>query len=219
MDHSNGDLPVFESGAIMMYLAERYGDGSLLPKEGKVRYEVIQWLMFQMGGVGPMMGQASHFIHYAPESVPYGQKRYYNESKRLLGVLESRLKDHEYLAGDQFTLADIANFCWVLYAFHAAIDVDEFPSVKVRVVVGDGHFCCHLSMCRNGSNASMQGRRRRKALMFPKAPSRRYLPLSLSGTFKEDNVMRRKWWKMTLPAKPKSMRIAAELLDCEPYNF
>ena len=134
MDHSNGDLPVFESGAIMMYLAERYGDGSLLPKEGKARYEVIQWLMFQMGGLGPMMGQANHFIQYAPESVPYGQKRYYNESKRLLGVLESRLKDREYLAGDQFTLADIANFCWVLYAFHAAIDVDEFPSVKVRVM-------------------------------------------------------------------------------------
>ena len=134
MDHSNGDLAVFESGAIMIYLAERYGDGSLLPKEGNTRYEVIQWLMFQMGGLGPMMGQANHFIQYAPETVPYGQKRYYNESKRLLGVLESRLKDHEYLAGDQFTLADIANFCWVLYAYHAAIDVDEFPSVKVRPV-------------------------------------------------------------------------------------
>ena len=122
-----------------MYLAERYGDGSLLPKEGNARYEVIQWLMFQMGGVGPMMGQTNHFIHAAAEPVPYGQKRFHDESKRLLGVLESRLKDHEYLAGDQFTLADIANFCWVLYADHAAIDVNEFPSIKVTVVRGDCH--------------------------------------------------------------------------------
>ena len=142
MDHSNGDLPVFESGAIMIYLAERYGDGSLLPKEGNTRYEVIQWLMFQMGGLGPMMGQANHFIQYAPETVPYGQKRYYNESKRLLGVLESRLKDHAYLAGDQFTLADIANFCWVLRAYNSAIDVDEFPSVKVLAAISDNHCNC-----------------------------------------------------------------------------
>lgn len=131
VDHSNSDLAVFESGALMIYLAEKYGDGSLLPKEGNERYEVLEWLMFQMGGLGPMMGQANHFVHYAPETIPYGQKRYINESKRLLGVLELGLKDgREYLAGGRFTLADIANFCWAIFAFYPGIDLGEFPSVK-----------------------------------------------------------------------------------------
>jgi glutathione S-transferase len=110
VDRANGDFAVFESGAIMIYLAEQAG--ALLPTDVKGRSLVLQWLMFQMGGVGPMMGQANVFSRYWPEKYQPAIDRYQNESRRLFEVLDGRLKDHEYLAGD-YSIADIANWCWV----------------------------------------------------------------------------------------------------------
>ncbi len=103
-------IAIFESGAILIYLAEKVG--RLLPTEPRERAETLQWLMWQMGGVGPMFGQANHFIHYAPEKIPYGIERYTKEVHRLLKVLETRLADREYLAG-AYSIADIATFTWI----------------------------------------------------------------------------------------------------------
>jgi glutathione S-transferase len=110
VDHDNGDFAVFESGALMIYLAEKAGQ--LLPSNVKGRSLVIQWLMFQMGGVGPMMGQANVFYRYAPEQIPYAIERYQREVRRLLEVLDTRLAHEEFLAGD-YSIADIANWSWV----------------------------------------------------------------------------------------------------------
>jgi len=110
IDHGNGGFAVFESGALMIYLAEKAG--KLLPADVRGRSLVIQWLMFQMGGIGPMMGQANVFYRYAPERIPYAIERYQREVRRLLEVLDSRLKDNEFLAGD-YSIADIANWSWV----------------------------------------------------------------------------------------------------------
>ncbi len=110
VDHDNGGFAVFESGALMIYLAEKAG--KLLPADGKGRSLVIQWLMFQMGGIGPMMGQANVFYRYAPERIPYAIERYQREVRRLFEVLDTQLKDTEFLAGD-YSLADIANWSWV----------------------------------------------------------------------------------------------------------
>lgn len=126
VDRDNNDFAVFESGAIMIYLAEL--TGKLLPTDARGRSEVIQWLMFQMAGVGPMQGQAYVFAHSFPEKIPAAIERYHNETKRLYGVLDSRLSDREFLAGD-FSIADIAHWCWV--RAHEAIDInmDEFPNL------------------------------------------------------------------------------------------
>jgi glutathione S-transferase len=110
VDRGHGDFAVFESGAIMIYLAEQ--TGRLLPTDAKGRSRVIQWLMFQMGGVGPMMGQANVFNRYWPDKLQPVIDRYQNEGRRLFEVLEGRLKESEYLAGD-YSIADIANWCWV----------------------------------------------------------------------------------------------------------
>jgi GST-like protein len=110
VDHDNGGFAVFESGALMIYLAEKAG--RLLPKDVKGRSLAMQWLMFQMGGIGPMMGQANVFYRYAPERIPYAIDRYQREVRRLLEVLDTRLADNEFLAGD-YSIADIANWSWV----------------------------------------------------------------------------------------------------------
>jgi glutathione S-transferase len=110
VDHDNGGFAVFESGALMIYLAEKAG--KLLPADVKGRSLVIQWLMFQMGGIGPMMGQANVFYRYAPERIPYAIERYQREVRRLFEVLDTRLADNEFLAGD-YSIADIANWSWV----------------------------------------------------------------------------------------------------------
>jgi GSH-dependent disulfide-bond oxidoreductase len=120
VDHDNGGFAVFESGALMIYLAEKAG--ALLPTDVKGRSLVIQWLMFQMGGVGPMMGQANVFYRYAPEKIPYAIDRYQREVRRLLEVLDVRLADNEYLAGD-YSLADIANWSWVRGYKWSGIDI------------------------------------------------------------------------------------------------
>ncbi|MGE0282033.1 MAG: glutathione binding-like protein, partial [Rhizobiaceae bacterium] len=117
----------FESGAILIYLAEK--TGKLLPKDARGRNVAIQWLMFQMGGVGPMFGQAHHFRRFAPEKIPYAIDRYTNETKRLYGVLDRRLKDAEFLAGD-YSIADIATYPWVARHEWQGVSLTEFPSVK-----------------------------------------------------------------------------------------
>lgn len=109
-DAPGGPLTVFESGAILIYLGEL--TGQFLPTEPRRRAAVIQWLMFQMGGIGPMMGQAGHFANQAPEKIPYAIKRYIDESVRLIGVMNVRLADHEYLGGE-YSIADMATYPWV----------------------------------------------------------------------------------------------------------
>jgi glutathione S-transferase len=110
VDRDNDNLAIFESGAIMIYLAEK--SGMLLPTDSKGRSKVIQWLMFQMGGIGPMMGQANVFFRYFPEKIQPAIDRYQNEGRRLFEVLDSRLAENEWLA-DDYSIADIANWCWV----------------------------------------------------------------------------------------------------------
>ena len=118
---------VFESGAMMMYLAEK--TGKLMPSETAARYDVIQWLMFQMGGVGPMFGQYSHFINYAPEVFDYSVERYTKECMRLYGVLDRRLGDSAYLAGDNYSIADIANYSWTYSYETRGFDLDGYDNV------------------------------------------------------------------------------------------
>jgi GSH-dependent disulfide-bond oxidoreductase len=111
VDRDSGDFAVFESGAILIYLAEK--TGKFLPKDAKGRSTAIQWLMFQMGGVGPMMGQANVFYRYFPEKIQPAIDRYQNEGRRLFEVMDGQLAKHQYLAGEEYTIADIATWPWV----------------------------------------------------------------------------------------------------------
>ena len=120
-------ISVFESGAILIYFAEK--TGKFMPKDQRGRYAVLEWLMFQMGSIGPMFGQANHFRAYAPEKIPYAIDRYTNESKRLYGVMDRRLAKHAYMAGD-YSIADIAIFPWMRYGDRRGVKIDEFPNVK-----------------------------------------------------------------------------------------
>jgi GSH-dependent disulfide-bond oxidoreductase len=123
----DGRFPLFESGAILMYLA--WKTGRFFPSRATQQFETIQWLMFQMGGVGPFFGQVHHFLRAAPEPVPYAIERYTRETRRLYGVLNGHLEDHEYLARD-YSIADIATYPWVArYEWHK-VDLHDFPAVK-----------------------------------------------------------------------------------------
>jgi GSH-dependent disulfide-bond oxidoreductase len=124
VDHELDDFAVFESGACLVYLAEK--TGQLMPADVKGRSLVMQWLMFQMGGIGPMMGQANVFFRYFPEKIPAVIDRYQGESKRLFRVLDERLKDHEFLAGN-YSIADIANWAWVRTHRWSGVEVDDLP--------------------------------------------------------------------------------------------
>lgn len=124
IDRDADDLTIFESGAILVYLAEK--TGRLMPSDLKGRFEVMQWLMFQMGGVGPMQGQAHVFYRYFPEKIPAAIERYQKETKRLYTVLNDRLADVEYLAGD-YSIADIANWAWVRKYEWAGVPIDDLP--------------------------------------------------------------------------------------------
>ncbi len=120
-------LKLFESGAILVYLSGK--TGKFLPASTRGKYTALQWLMFQMGGVGPMFGQAHHFLRAAPEQVPYGIKRYTDETRRLYGVLDKRLSEAAFLA-DEYSIADIATFPWIARHEWHKVDLAEFPNVK-----------------------------------------------------------------------------------------
>ena len=121
VDRGNDDFVVFESGAIMIYLADK--TGQLLPREEKARSRVIQWLMFQMGGLGPMMGQANVFFRYFDEKIPAVIDRYQHEGRRLLGVLDQQFAERDYLC-DEYSIADIANWCWAISHNWSGIDIE-----------------------------------------------------------------------------------------------
>lgn len=128
VDHDADGFAVFESGAVMIYLAEK--TGRLMPSDAQGRSRVLQWLMFQMGGVGPMMGQANVFYRYFPEKLPAAIARYQNESRRLFEVLDRRLGESEWLAGDDYSIADIANWCWVRTHKWSGVTVDGLPQLQ-----------------------------------------------------------------------------------------
>jgi GST-like protein len=131
VDNGSADgkpLALFESGAILIYLAEK--TGKFLPTDARTRAAVLQWLMFQMGGVGPMFGQAHHFMKFAPEKVPYGIARYSKETRRLYGVMDKRLGESAYLASDELSIADMATVPWVARHAYHEVELAEFPNVK-----------------------------------------------------------------------------------------
>ena len=121
-------ISLFESGAILLYLAGK--TGRFLPADVAARYEVLQWLMFQMGGVGPMLGQAHHFRIYAAEKIPYAIDRYSNEARRLYGVMNKRLAKSRYIGGTEYSIADIAVFPWLRSWKNQGIHWDDFPHLK-----------------------------------------------------------------------------------------
>ncbi|WP_373088429.1 glutathione S-transferase family protein [Zhongshania sp.] len=133
IDRDLGDFPIFESGAIMIHLAEKAG--RLLPTDAKGRAMVMQWLIFQMGGVGPMMGQANVFFRYFPAKIPAAIDRYQNESRRLFEVLDKRLGESQWLAKD-YSVADITNWCWVR--------THKWPGISVRALAK-----CHARAARH----------------------------------------------------------------------
>jgi GST-like protein len=128
-DGPDGDpISIFESGAILLYLAAK--TGRFLPQDVRGKYRVLEWLMFQMGSVGPMLGQAHHFRLYAPEKLPYAVDRYSNEAKRLYGVIDKRLGQSRYIAADEYTIADIAIFPWLRSWKNQGIELDDYPALK-----------------------------------------------------------------------------------------
>lgn len=135
VDRDNDDFAVFESGAILIYLGEK--SGRFYPTDPKQQSEVLQWLMFQMGGVGPMMGQANVFFRYFPEKLQAAIDRYQHEVKRLFTVLDNRLTDNEYLAGD-YSIADMANWAWVRTHSWSGVEIEDLPNLA-RWVESIGH--------------------------------------------------------------------------------
>ncbi len=121
-------ISLFESGAILLYLVEK--TGRFWPSDAQGAYTALQWLMWQMGGLGPMLGQAHHFRQYAPEPIPYAVDRYTNESKRLYGVADRRLGETRYLAGNDYSVADIACFPWTRSHERQGVDLAEYPNVE-----------------------------------------------------------------------------------------
>ena len=121
-------ISVFESGAILVYLAGK--TGKLMPKTDREKYQVLQWLMFQMGGVGPMLGQNHHFRLYAPEKIDYAINRYTNEAKRIYGVIDRQLANHRFIAGNSYSIADIAIFPWLRNWANQGIVLGEYPHLN-----------------------------------------------------------------------------------------
>jgi GST-like protein len=127
------EISVFETGAILIYLADK--TGRFLPKDPHKHYDVLQWLMWQMGGIGPMLGQAHHFYNYAPqrvarEKLQYGIDRYVNEANRLYGVLDKRLAGRDWVAAGEYTIADMAIFPWLRMPENQGVEIDKYPNVK-----------------------------------------------------------------------------------------
>ena len=126
---SDGEpISVFESGAILIYLAEK--TGKFLPTNPRDRYRTLEWLMFQMGSVGPMLGQAHHFRQYAPETIPYAIERYTDEAARIYRVIDRRLGQSEYIATDDYTIADVAIFPWLRSHENQGQNLDDYPNLK-----------------------------------------------------------------------------------------
>ena len=121
-------LSMFESGAMLIYLASK--SGRFLPEDLAKKWSTLSWLMFQMGGVGPMLGQAHHFLGYAPERIPYAMERYKNEANRLYGVIDRRLGESTYIACDEYTIADMAIVPWLRYPDRQGVEIDEYPRLK-----------------------------------------------------------------------------------------
>jgi GSH-dependent disulfide-bond oxidoreductase len=128
VDRDAGNFPVFESGAILVWLAEK--SGRFLPAEAKPRSEVLQWLFFQVGGVGPMQGQANVFYRYAEEKIPYAIERYHREVRRLFEVYDRRLAAHEYLAAGDYSIADMATWPWIISHDWSGVTVDGLPHLQ-----------------------------------------------------------------------------------------
>lgn len=139
VDRDNDDFVIFESGAIMIYLAEKAG--KLIPTDIKARSRVIQWLMFQMGGIGPMMGQANVFFRYFPEKYQPAINRYQNECRRLSEVLDGHLKSSEWLA-DDYSIADIANWCWLRRYEWSGFSIDGLDNLKRWLIAMDNRAAC-----------------------------------------------------------------------------
>ncbi len=121
-------LAIAESGAMLLYLASK--TDRFLPKDSADRWRVTQWIMTQMGHIGPMLGQAHHFLQYAPEKIEYAMNRYRNEANRLYGVLDRRLKESKYIACDEYTIADMAIVPWLRFPERQGVDVEEYPHLK-----------------------------------------------------------------------------------------
>jgi len=160
IDHQEDDFIVFESGAILLYLAEK--TGRLLPQDRKGRSRVIQWLMFQMGGIGPMMGQANVFFRYFPEKIQPAIDRYQAECKRLFQVLDGHLGEHEYLA-DDYSIADIANWAWVRTHRWSGVEIDDLPhlqrwlaTIRSRPAVAKGMTIPPSALDRDASDQQAQ---------------------------------------------------------------
>ncbi|KIJ55198.1 hypothetical protein M422DRAFT_23812 [Sphaerobolus stellatus SS14] len=150
VDHKNNDFAVFETSAILLYLGQHYDPEHKLSydpvKESNLYSEVLQWLFFTHGGIGPMQGQANHFIRAAPEKIPYGVKRYTEETKRLYSVIEKRLEGREWLVGTHYSIADIKAYPWVVAGPIIGIDFAEYPNIqawinriKARPATHEGH--------------------------------------------------------------------------------
>ena len=121
-------MSMFESGAMLLYLASK--SGKFLPENIRERWSTLQWLMFQMGGVGPMLGQAHHFLVYAPEKIPYAMQRYSKEANRLYGVMDRRLAESKFIACDEYTIADMAIMPWLRSYKNQGVEMEEYPQVK-----------------------------------------------------------------------------------------
>ena len=121
-------MSMFESGAMLLYLASK--TGKFLPEGQRERWSTLQWLMFQMGGVGPMLGQAHHFLGYAPEKIPYAMQRYAKEANRLYGVMDRRLTESKFIACDEYTIADMAIMPWLRYPERQGVNLDDYPHLK-----------------------------------------------------------------------------------------
>jgi len=121
-------LALAESGAMLFYLASK--TNKFLPSDVRARWEVMQWVMFQMGHIGPMLGQAHHFLQYAPEKIEYAMNRYRNEANRLYGVVDRRLEENEWIAGGEYSIADMSIMPWLRFPERQGVDIDDYPNLK-----------------------------------------------------------------------------------------
>ena len=169
VDHDCDDLVVFESGAILIHLAEKAG--RLLPADPRGRMAALQWLMFQMGGIGPMMGQANVFGRYLPEKIPVAIERYRSECRRLFEVLDARLAEAEWLAGDEYSIADIANWCWVRTWRWSGVDIEGLTHLKRWLDVMKARPACQRGVAVPVALASLTRGESEAATAFAEAAS------------------------------------------------